>query len=175
MIPNYRLRDAFLCAAGLSLVAGCGQRTAGTPASQTSPASGAPTIEVIQVVERPVDLTLDMPGELNPYQAVAIFPKVTGFVKSIRVDRGSHVKAGELLAELEAPELVSQRAESQSKLQAAQAQLAAARSKVDATTSTYDKLKAASATAGVVAGNELVLAQKALEADRSQVDAVQQG
>jgi membrane fusion protein, multidrug efflux system len=173
MILNYRLRSALLCAAGLSLVAGCG-RAGGPPASQTPAAPGPPTVEVLQVVERPVDLTLDMPGELNPYQAVAIFPKVTGFVKSIRVDRGSHVRAGELLAELEAPELVSQRAESQSKLQAAQAQLAAARSKVDATTSTYDKLRAASATAGVVAGNDLVLAQKALEADRSQVDAVQQ-
>jgi RND family efflux transporter MFP subunit len=95
-------------------------------------------------------------------------------VKTLRVDRGSRVAAGELLAELEAPELVAQRAEAQSKLQAAEAQLGAARSKADADTSTYDKLKAASAIPGVVAGNDLVLAQKAVEADHNQVAAAQQ-
>jgi RND family efflux transporter MFP subunit len=105
---------------------------------------------------------------------VAIYPKVTGFVKTIRVDRGSRVRTGELMAELEAPELVAQRAEAQSKVQAAEAQLAAARSKGDGDASTYDKLKAASATPGVVAGNDLVLAQKALEADQSQTAAAQQ-
>jgi RND family efflux transporter MFP subunit len=131
-------------------------------------------VEVADVVARPVDVTLDLPGELNPFQAVAVFPKVTGFVKSIHVDRGSHVRAGDVLVELEAPELVAQRAEGQSKLQAAEAQLATARVKVDATSSTYEKLKAASATAGVVAGNDLILSEKALEADRDQMAAAQQ-
>jgi RND family efflux transporter MFP subunit len=126
------------------------------------------------VIQQPVDVTLSMPGELDPYQTVAIYPKVTAFVKAIRVDRGSRVRAGELMAELEAPELVAQRAEAQSKLQAVEAQLAVARSKADADTSTFDKLKAASATPGVVAGNDLVLAQKAVEADQNQIMAAQQ-
>jgi len=126
------------------------------------------------VVERPLDVVLAMPGQLDPYESVAVYPKVTGFVKSITVDRGSRVRRGELMAELEAPELVAQRAEAQSKLQAAVAQLAVARSKADADASTYDKLKAASATPGVVAGNDLVVAQKAVEADQSQVAAAQQ-
>ena len=73
----------------------------------------------VRVVEQPLDVTLSMPGELDPYQTVAIYPRVTGFVKTIGVDRGSRVRAGELLAELEAPELAAQRAEAQSKLQSA--------------------------------------------------------
>ncbi|HEY7188558.1 MAG TPA: efflux RND transporter periplasmic adaptor subunit [Vicinamibacterales bacterium] len=136
--------------------------------------AGPPTIEVVHVVERPIDVTLSMPGQLDPYETVAVYPKVTGFVKSIRVDRGSRVRVGEVMAELEAPELVSQRAEAQSKLQAAEAQLAVAKSKADADASTYDRLKAASATPGVVAGNDLVLAQKSVEADQSQIAAAQQ-
>jgi RND family efflux transporter MFP subunit len=84
------------------------------------------------------------------------------------------VRAGDLIALLDAPELAAQRAESQSKLQGAEAQLAAVRSKADADASVYDKLKAASATPGVVAGNDLVLAQKAVEAAQSQVAAAQQ-
>jgi RND family efflux transporter MFP subunit len=126
---------------------------------------------VVRVVERPISVTLSMPGELDPYEAVAIFPKVTGFVRTIRVDRGSRVRAGETLALLEAPELVAQRAEAQSKLQAAQALLGAARAKTEADVGTYEKLKAASATPGAVAGNDLLLAQKAMEADQSQIAA----
>jgi RND family efflux transporter MFP subunit len=137
-------------------------------------APGPPTIEVIRVVEQPLKVTLSLPAELTPYQTVAIYPRVTGFVKTIRVDRGSRVRTGELIAELEAPELVAQRSEAQSKLQSAEAQLGAIRSKADAGASTYDKLKAAAATPGVVAGNDLVLAQKAVEADAGQVEAAQQ-
>jgi RND family efflux transporter MFP subunit len=121
-----------------------------------------------------VNVTLSMPGQLDPYESVAMYPKVTGFVKSIAVDRGSRVRAGDVLAMLEAPELSSQRAEAQSKVQAANAQLSATRAKADADSSTFDKLKAASATPGAVAGNDIVIAQKALEADRSQVAAAEQ-
>ena len=129
---------------------------------------------MVRIVEQPVNVTLSMPGELDPYQMVAIYPRVTGFVKTIRVDRGSRVRTGDVMAVLEAPELVAQRSEAQSKLQSAEAQLAAARFKAEADGSTYEKLKAASATPGVVAGNDLVLAQKAAEADQSQIGAAQQ-
>lgn len=134
---------------------------------------GPPTIEVVRVVEQPVNVTLSMPGELTPYQTEAIYPRVTGFIKTIRVDRGSRVRAGELLVLLDAPELAAQRSEAQSKLQSAEAQLGALRSKADADASTYERLKAAAATPGV-AGNDLVLAQKAVEGDQGQVAAAQQ-
>jgi membrane fusion protein (multidrug efflux system) len=160
----------FAFAVGL---AGC---TAGNNESEKSATAAAapPTIDVVRVVEQPIDVTLAMPGQLDPYESVAVYPKVTGFVKTIRVDRGSRVRAGDLIAQLEAPELVAQRAEAQSKLQAAQAQVAAVRSKLDAEISTLDKLKAAAATPGVVAGNDLVIAQKTVDADQSQTAAAQQ-
>jgi membrane fusion protein, multidrug efflux system len=162
---------AFACA--LTLTA-CGRGSSpATPAEKPAP-SGPPTIDVVQIVEEPLDVTLDMPGELEAFETVAIIPRVTGFVKTIRVDRGSHVRAGQLLVELDAPELVAQRAEAYSKLQGADAQLAAVRSKAGADSSTYEKLKAASATPGVVAGNDLVIAQKAVEADQNQIASAQQ-
>jgi len=172
-----RLARVFLGRAGWALLSvglvGC----AGNDSAQTQKpvsAAGPPVIEAVRVVEQPVNVTLSMPGELQPYQTVAIFPRVTGFVKDIRVDRGSEVRAGELIAELEAPELIAERAEAQSKVQAAESQLAVVRSKADADASTADRLKAAAATPGVVAGNDLVLAQKAVEADQSQIAAAQE-
>ena len=154
------------------LLMACSRESATARTDAAQPA-GPPTIEIVRVVQRSVDVTLEMPGELDPYEAVAVFPKVTGFVKDIRVDRGSSVRRGQLMAELKAPELVAQRAEAQSKVQAAQAQLGAARSKADADASTFEKLKAAAATPGVVAGNDVVLAEKNVEADQSQVAAAQ--
>jgi len=145
-----------------------------TPAEKVAAAAGPATIEVARVVEQTVNITLSMPGELDPYETVAIYPKVTGFVKTIRVDRGSRVRAGDLLAELEAPELIAQRAEAQSKVQSAEAELAVARARADADESTAEKLTSASATPGVVAGNDLILAQKAVESDRSRIAAAQQ-
>lgn len=165
-----RLRVVSCLALSVGLSA-CGRGPA--PAGKAT-APGPPTIDVVHVVEQPVNATLSLPGELTPYQMVAIYPRVTGFVKTMGVDRGSRVRAGDLIAVLEAPELAAQRSEAQSKLQSAQAQLGAVRSKADANASTYEKLKAAAVTPGVVAGNDLVLAQKAVEADQGQVAAAQQ-
>lgn len=147
-------------------------------ASQATPAAAAPAgpaaIDVVRVVERPLNVQLSLPGELIAYQAVAIYPRVTGFVKTVTVDRGSRVRTGDALATLEAPELVAQRSEAQSRLQAAEAQVAVARAKADADRSTFERLKAASATPGVVAGNDVVVAEKAAEAGRNQVVAAEQ-
>jgi RND family efflux transporter MFP subunit len=168
-----RRRSTVLAILVLALSSGCRARTPEPAADKPAPA-GLPAIEVVKVVEQPLNVMLSLPAELNPYQTVALFARVTGFVKTIRVDRGSRVREGEPLAQLEAPELVAQKAEAQSKLQAAQAQLGAVQSKAEADASTYEKLKAASATPGVVAGNDVVLAQKTVEADREQITAAGQ-
>jgi membrane fusion protein, multidrug efflux system len=167
-----QLRVAFGAFALLTL-AGCRGNTTAQTREKSAP-EGPQTVEVVKVLEQPLNVTLSLPGELTPYQVVALYSRVTGFVKTIAVDRGSRVRAGQQVAALEAPELVAQKAEAQSKLQSAEAQLAAIRSKAEATASTYEKLKAASATPGVVAGNDVVLAQKAVEADRGQIAAAQQ-
>jgi RND family efflux transporter MFP subunit len=104
---------------------------------------------------------------------VNIHAKVAGFVESIAVDRGSWVKRGQALGRLSAPELRAQRAEAQAKVQAARAQQAEAQARMVAAQSTYERLKAASATPGVVAGNDLDVAQRTFEASRAQVEALE--
>jgi RND family efflux transporter MFP subunit len=131
-------------------------------------------VEVTAVESRKLAITVRLPGELQPYEVVAVFPKVTGFVDSITVDRGSRVKAGQLMARLVAPEIAAQRAEAQSKLQGAAAQRAEAEAKLGSDESTYQRLKAASSTPGVVAGNDLEVAQKAVDADRARLEAARE-
>jgi len=126
-------------------------------------------------VSKKLAITVRLPGELQPYEVVAVYPKVTAFVDSINVDRGSAVKTGQLMAHLVAPEIAAQRAEAQSKLQGAEAQRGEAEAKLASDDSTYQRLKSASATPGVVAGNDLEVAQKAVEADRARLESVREG
>ena len=159
---------SLLLVVGTVACRGGGSAPAGTAVTA---AAGPMTIDVVRVVEQPLDVQLSLPGELTPYQSVSINPRVTAFVKTVHVDRGSLVRAGDVIAVLEAPELVAQRSEAQSKLQAAEAQLAGAQAKAESDRGTYDKLKAASATPGVVAGNDVLVAEKAAEASQTQVNA----
>jgi membrane fusion protein, multidrug efflux system len=156
-----------------SMIAACGRGDDASRAAPAAAATGPATIEVVRVVEQSLDVPLSLPGELTAFQSVAMFPRVTGFVKAVNVDRGSKVRAGELLVTLDAPELAAQRSEAQSKLQAAEAQLSVGRSKADADRSTFARLKAASATPGVVAGNDVVIAEKTADASASQVIAAE--
>ena len=174
MPTTVRMRRGLSIVPGLFLLGAVACGRGGAMPATASAAAGPVTIDVVRVVEQPLDVPLSLPAELAPYQSVAIYSKVTGFVKTMRVDRGSRVRAGDLIATLEAPELLAQRSEAQSKLQQAEAQLAAAQSKADADRSTYDRLKAASATPGVVAGNDVLIAEKAAEASQNQVAAGQQ-
>jgi membrane fusion protein, multidrug efflux system len=162
-----------VCAAIIAAVPACSRPEAESGTAAAS-AAGTPTIATVRVIEQPLDVQLSLPGELRAYQSVDIFPRVTGFVKTVVVDRGSRVRAGDVLATLEAPELVAQRAEAQSKLQAAEAQLAVARANADADKSTFERLKGASATPGVVAGNDVLVAEKGADASQNQALAAQQ-
>jgi len=149
----------------------CGSNTNSSAKAQAS-APTAPTVEVTKVASKKLSITTRLPGELQAYEAVAVFPKVTAYVDSISVDRGTHVKFGQLMARLVAPEVAAQRAEAQSKLQAAEAQREEADAKLASDQSTYDRLKSASATPGVVAGNDLEVAQRAADADRARLEAM---
>ena len=171
---SVRVRRILGVALAAAIAAGCGGRNSTSRTPPAAAAAGPTTIDVVRVVERSLDVPLSLPGELTAFQSVDIFPRVTGFVKAVSVDRGSRVRAGDVLISLEAPELVAQRAEAQSKLQAAEAQLSAARSKADADKSTFDRLEAASATPGVVAGNDVTIAEKSADATANQVIAAQQ-
>jgi membrane fusion protein, multidrug efflux system len=142
-----------------------------------------PTVNVTEVVSMEMNRQFRLPGELQPFEDVAIYAKAPGFVEAINVDRGSLVKKGQVLARLRAPELDAQRGEAEARSRAAQSQRveAAARvnsaraqrleaeAKLAAEDATYQRLKAASATPGVVAGNDVEVALRSVEASRARV------
>lgn len=91
--------------------------TATTALAQTPP-------EVSVTTPRRGDIHrfVTLPGTLRANQQVTLHAKVAGYLKSISVDVGDTVKAGQLLAELELPELVAERARHEAELKIAQAE-----------------------------------------------------
>ena len=120
--------------------------------------------DLAPVVSKPVSRTVELPGEFLPFLSVSLHAKVPGYVERVLVDRGSVVKARELLVELSAPEMAAQIAEAESKVQAAEADRLQAEAQLAAAQSTYDRMKKAAETPGAIAGNELIQAEKQVEA-----------
>lgn len=167
-----RIIPGILIAASIAGAAGCNggiEKATSAAVSQTVP----PTpVDTVRVASRRLDMTISLPGELQPYEEVRVFPRVSGFVQWIGVDRGSTVKKGQLIAILSAPEIVAQKAEAQAKLLGTENQRIAGEAKLAADESTYRRLKAASNTPGVISEEELETAEKAAEADRARVVAL---
>ena len=136
-------------------------------------ASAQQSVNVVRVVSRTAERKLALPGELTPYLAVDLYARVSGFVDRVNVDRGSMVKKGQSLVTLVAPELAAQVAEAESKAQAAESQRAEAEAKLVASQSTYERMKTAAATPGAVAENEVIVAEKSMEAARALVAAME--
>jgi RND family efflux transporter MFP subunit len=68
-------------------------------------ATGAPVVAVARVEREDLFREITFPAEFRPYTEVDVHAKVSGYVKEMKVDIGDRVKAGQLLALLEVPEL----------------------------------------------------------------------
>lgn len=64
-----------------------------------------PRVLVMQVKQAPSIRKLDLPVTVRGYIETPVYAKVPGYLKKIYVDKGDRVKQGQLIAELESPEL----------------------------------------------------------------------
>ncbi len=166
------MRPLFVVLVFSLILAGCGNSVVQqSQASQSANAGSPQQVAVASVESQKLDTTLTLPAQIMPYEAVDVYPKVTGFIDTILVDRGSRVHAGEIIIRLSAPELIAQRTQAEANVHSAQAQLAAAQAKLASDHGTYLRLAAAAKTPGVIAGNDLLVAEQAAAADNAQVEA----
>jgi membrane fusion protein, multidrug efflux system len=130
----------------------------GTDTTASTVTTEVKTYETVTAQSQPISKTLQLNGELIPYQKASIISKVNGYLKKVAVDIGEQVQKGQTLAVIDAPEMNFQIAESNSKTKIAM-------SKLEATKSNYDRLLTASKTPGAVAPNELDQAKSQMDAD----------
>lgn len=88
---------------------------------EATDAQAIPIVAVIQPGVGANKSSLDLPGRLEAYSRAPIYARVSGFLKAWYVDIGASVKAGQLLAEIEAPDLDQQLLQAKAALASAQA------------------------------------------------------
>jgi RND family efflux transporter MFP subunit len=108
---------------------------AGSPGSNSANESLAdkehtPYAAVAVAKKETIATSLSIAGQFIPYQNVELHAKVAGYIKRINVDIGDHVRAGQVLAVLEVPELVAQVDEAKAASHHAEEEIARARSDV---------------------------------------------
>jgi RND family efflux transporter MFP subunit len=86
-----------------------------------SNAQAIPTVALAQLVHGDAAQMLILPGDIQPLNKAAIYARVNGYLKSWQQDIGAHVKAGQVLATIEAPDLDQQLAQARATLASAKA------------------------------------------------------
>jgi membrane fusion protein, multidrug efflux system len=122
-MPMFRLQISMATVLSIALLWAAACDTPVTP--MTTPQRA--TVDVVHPRQGEIARTIDLPGDVVGFYEAALHSKVTGYLKSISVDKGDSVRKGQVLAEIEVPEL-------QSNLMRAQASLEIERI-------TYDRLK----------------------------------
>ncbi|MGE5513555.1 MAG: efflux RND transporter periplasmic adaptor subunit [Bacteroidota bacterium] len=108
--------------AALIVVMGIATREAGNAELRNwTEMQAVPTVAVVLPDSRAASATLDLPGRLEAYYQAPIFARTSGYLNDWKVDIGARVKAGELLAEIDAPDLDQQLLQAQADLASAEA------------------------------------------------------
>lgn len=138
------------------LLSACGSNQTEKATPQGLP--DKPVVKLVTLKLEPVSNKLNLTGEITPVDRANIYARTPGYVKIVKVDIGTHVSKGQVLAILEAPELNAGQAQSQSNAASAEA-------KFQSTKSTYLRLLRAAKVPGAVADNELDIARSQMKAD----------
>jgi membrane fusion protein, multidrug efflux system len=158
----------------LLLLAACKGSPGQPDAAAASAGAEVPdTVPVFILGSDTLKKTVELPGELIPYEQADLYAKVQGFVRAMKVDIGDHVKKGQTLAIIEAPEVNTRFSEAEAALQAAKAKWTSSRDH-------FERLYRASRaqTPGIVAPvdlersrNEMLADSAFYEASRKQAQA----
>ena len=168
---------AALAAALVLGLSGCSGKS-GQPVEASGPAA---TVGVTRVVKKSLGRQITLSSELVPFQEIDVYAKEAGYVKKLDVDYGTHVRAGQVMAILEIPELEAQLQEDQAEIKnaanqvnRAQHELSRYQAQYKALHLQYTRLNGVfESQPGIVAQQEVDDAQGKDLAASSQVDAGQ--
>lgn len=92
---------------GGALVFSTACRPADPAPPAATPSASPPAVRVGKARKGPISRTIALPATIRPHEQTVLYAKVAGYLKTIRVDKGDSVHEGDLLAEIESPELVA--------------------------------------------------------------------
>lgn len=128
-----------------------------------------PTVSIIKPTAGPAKQTLVLPATVQAWYEAPIFARVTGYLKDWYFDYGAHVKKGDVLAVIEAPDLDAQLAAAEQKLKSAQAVVKVREAEKQFAELTYERWK--NSPPGVVSVQEQASKQADYNSALSQLTA----
>lgn len=131
------------------------------PSAVSAAVEQLPVVTVVQPVEKPATLSITLPACVEAFDQATLYAKVSGYVQRINVDKGDRVKRGDVLVQLEVPELDKQHQSALAVVQQAQAEEERAQAEVALKQVTYKRL------ADVRQANPDVLPQQDADAARA--------
>ncbi len=99
-----------------ALMAGC-KRAATESANSTPPL----TVHIVHPHKGEITRSISLPGNVLAYQTAMLYAKIPGYLKAIAVDKGDSVKEGDVIAEIEDPELLAELPKYQAEVEVAEA------------------------------------------------------
>lgn len=117
------------------------QRLAEVRADARDAAADALVVSTIRARVAKTTSQVVLPGNVQPFKEASIFARATGYLKSRPVDIGDHVNAGQLLAEIDTPEIDAQLAESKAALEQSKASVAKAEADADLAKRTLERFE----------------------------------
>jgi len=107
-------------------------RLAASPSQVNSTkADSPPRVEIVRPRRATVAQRLQTNATLEAFEEADLFAKVSGYLSDVRVDIGDHVKAGQVLAVIDVPEMVQELAEAKAQLESKESSLESARRQLD--------------------------------------------
>jgi RND family efflux transporter MFP subunit len=103
--------------------------------------AGGPRVEVVTPKLGSSDRALTLPGSVQPLQETVVYARANGYVRKWLVDIGDHAQDGQLIAELDTPELDQQIDQGRAQLAQAQAGILQAKANHEFSSMTYDRYK----------------------------------
>jgi RND family efflux transporter MFP subunit len=105
-----------------------GRDAAETALAHVTEEAAIPTVNVVHPEGSPANQKIVLPGNVQAYRDTLIYARTSGYLRHWYFDIGAHVKRGDLLAEIETPEVDEQSSQARADLGTAQANLAVAES-----------------------------------------------
>ncbi len=183
-VPAFRFSLAAALGTGALAAAACG----GSRVQAEDAHVAATSVAVAKVGRKVIDRQLTMSSELVPFEDIDVYAKEAGYVRELKVDYGSHVRKGDVLAVLEIPELEAQLQQDAAAVKNAEDRVATAKHELSRAQAQhrvshlqYERLASVAKTkSGLVAQQEIddaqgrdLAAESADEAAQSNLDGAQ--
>ena len=157
-LAPYRSVVAATAFTALAAATGCSKPRAATTAID------APIVAVAKASRTDLSQTLTLAAEFRPFQEIDVHAKVAGYLKVIYVDVGDRVKAGQLLAVLEIPELRDEVAQDEATVRRSREEINRAKADLERAESAHEIAHLASTRlAGVLKSRPNLVAQQDLD------------